>query len=530
MTDILAHDYVEQAYRQYGQHVVANRAVADYRDGLKPVQRRILWAMWRLGLRPGHTWTKSARTVGELIGRYNPHGDQSGYDALVTMVGARYPLVEGQGNFGGPRDPPASMRYTEARLSPLASVAIGPDESVMQLVPNFDGTTDEPAWMPSELPFLLLNGTSGIAVGIACEIPPHNLAEIAEAIKVAVARGPDLTVADIGCVLGPDYGAGLLVSPPADVREVYRTGQGALSFRCRYTIEPDAKAYRLVVHDLAPRFSVDRFMAQMAALQETRVIDRATDESAGETIRLVVKARDRQALVDHVVPTLDTSVSFRFFANESRADGALTFKTDLADLLRRWVQYRLGQITLTLRAAATRLDREIENLDARLMACRQVRLIAKILTESQDARTDLAAALGCTANQADHILGIPVGQLARQHADRIVQEIAERKARRDDLVARSGRPDRELVDQIDDLVVRYGQPRGTGLAHRVWVARSGRFGQVGHDRVRPDDQVIGPGAEVVQVTWSDGAKSSGPVDQMAGQADGRLAVRVRRRS
>lgn len=528
MTDIQADQYVEQAYRQYGQYVVSSRAVADYRDGLKPVQRRILWAMWRLGLKPGHTWTKSARTVGEVIGRYHPHGDKGSYDALVSMTGDMYPLVEGQGNFGGPTDPPASMRYTEARLAPLVTAVMGPDESCVALQPNFDGTTDEPVWLPAELPFILLNGASGIAVGVTCEIPPHNLIEIAQAIRVAVARGDALTVDDLACVLGPDYGASLLVSPDHEVRQVYRTGSGRLAFRCRHTVEPDGRGFKLVVQDLAPRFSIAKFMDQMAGLQEAKTIDYAADQSAGHQIKLVVRARDHQALLDHVVPLLDTAVSFQFLANESKPDGTLTFRTDLADLLRRWVQARLVQITKTLQAAVARFDRELAGMNARRLACQNLRSIAKVLTESQDPRAALQETLPCTADQADVILGTPIGQLSRLNVDRLDREITARTRDRDDLMARASRPADELLAQVDRWVKVHGKPRGTGLMDRAWVVRSGKIGRVLRDRVRPDDLVLDvqDGGTLLQVQWADGTKTKGPVEDQATRSRDVRASRV----
>ncbi|HEX3141187.1 MAG TPA: DNA gyrase subunit A, partial [Rhizobacter sp.] len=277
----LAH-YAERAYLEYALSVVKGRALPDVCDGQKPVQRRILFAMERLGLSftgaSGAKPMKSARMVGDVLGRYHPHGDQSVYDALVRMAqdfSQRYPLIDGQGNFGSrDGDGAAAMRYTEARLAPISRLLLDElDEGTVDFVPNYDGSTEEPKLLPARLPFVLLNGASGIAVGLATEVPSHNLREVAAA-AVALIRNDRLADDELAALIpGPDYaGGGQIISSAEDIRAAYATGRGSLKVRARWKIEDLARGqWQLVVNELPPGTSSQKVLEEIEELTNPKV-------------------------------------------------------------------------------------------------------------------------------------------------------------------------------------------------------------------------------------------------------------------
>ena len=251
--------YAERAYLEYAMSVVKGRALPEVADGQKPVQRRILYAMKEMGLTAGAKHVKSARVVGEILGKYHPHGDSSAYEAMVRLAQdfvMRYPLIDGQGNFGSrDGDGAAAMRYTEARLTPIAELLLSEiDHGTVDFVPNYDGAFEEPQLLPARLPMVLLNGASGIAVGLATEIPPHNLREVASA-AVALLRQPELDLDALQAYIpGPDFpGGGQIITPPADIRTAYQSGRGSLRVRARWQIERLARnQWRVVVNELPP--------------------------------------------------------------------------------------------------------------------------------------------------------------------------------------------------------------------------------------------------------------------------------------
>src|SRR6201996_9558546 len=271
-------DYAERAYLDYAVSVVKGRALPDVCDGQKPVQRRILFAMGEMGLAHDAKPVKSARVVGDVLGKYHPHGDQSAYDALVRLAqdfSMRYPLIDGQGNFGSrDGDGAAAMRYTEARLTPIARLLLDEiDQGTVDFMPNYDGSFEEPKLLPARLPFVLLNGASGIAVGLATEIPSHNLREVATA-AVALIRNPKLTHADLmQHVPGPDFpGGGQIISSEADIRDAYVTGRGSLKVRARWKIEDLARGqWQLIVTELPPGASTQRVLEEIEELTNPKI-------------------------------------------------------------------------------------------------------------------------------------------------------------------------------------------------------------------------------------------------------------------
>lgn len=325
--------YAERAYLAYAMSVVKSRALPQVEDGLKPVQRRILHAMNEMRLAATAKHVKSARVVGDVIGKFHPHGDVSVYDAMVRVAqdfSLRYPLVDGQGNFGSrDGDGAAAMRYTECRLTPIAELLLAEvDRGTVDFVPNYDGTMTEPALLPARLPFVLLNGASGIAVGMATEIPPHNLREVAEALKLVI-RKPTAQLDEVLAVLpGPDFpGGGQIISPPADIRAAYAAGRGSIRMRCRWRIEELARGqWRVIVHELPHGVSTAQVLSEIEAVtnpqprpgkkdvsQEQKnlkqamlgVLDAVRDESSDkEPVRIVLEPRSSRVPQDEFMAVL----------------------------------------------------------------------------------------------------------------------------------------------------------------------------------------------------------------------------------
>src|SRR3954465_6669702 len=329
--------YAQRAYLEYARSVVKGRALPDVADGQKPVQRRILYSMYRMGLGfgtgSGPKPVKSARVVGDVLGRFHPHGDQAAYDALVRMAqdfSQRYPLIDGQGNFGSrDGDGAAAMRYTEARLAPITRLLLDEiDEGTVDFIPNYDGSTEEPKLLPARLPFVLLNGASGIAVGLATEIPSHNLREVAAA-AIALLKNDKLGADDLAALLpGPDYpGGGQIISAPEDIRAAYASGRGSLKVRARWKIENLARGqWQLVVTELPPGTSAQKVLEEIEELTNPKVragkktlgaeqlqlkasllavLDAVRDESSKEaSVRLVFEPKSRTVAQSDLVNAL----------------------------------------------------------------------------------------------------------------------------------------------------------------------------------------------------------------------------------
>src|SRR6187551_1037896 len=375
----LAH-YAERAYLEYALSVVKGRALPDVCDGQKPVQRRILYAMQRMGLAfttaSGPKAVKSARVVGDVLGRFHPHSDQAAYDALVRMAqdfSQRYPLVDGQGNFGSrDGDGAAAMRYTEARLARITSLLLDEiDEGTVDFIPNYDGSTEEPRLLPARLPFVLLNGASGIAVGLATEIPSHNLREVAAA-AIALLKNDKLRADDLAALLpGPDYpGGGQIISPPEDIRAAYAGGRGSLKVRARWKIEDLARGqWQLVVTELPPGTSAQKVLEEIEELTNPKVkagrktvsaeqsqlkatvlavLDVVRDESSKDApVRLVFEPKSRSIEQQDLITTLLAHTSLETSASINLtmigADGRPTQKS-LREILIEWLGYRQATV------------------------------------------------------------------------------------------------------------------------------------------------------------------------------------------
>jgi len=499
-------DYAERAYLEYALSVVKGRALPDVCDGNKPVQRRILYSMFRMGLAftgtGGAKPVKSARVVGDVLGRFHPHGDQAAYDALVRMAqgfSQRYPLIDGQGNFGSrDGDGAAAMRYTEARLSPIARLMLDEiDEGTVDFQPNYDGSTDEPRLLPARLPFVLLNGASGIAVGLATEVPSHNLREVAAAtialLKNDKSKG-ELSDDELFALLpAPDYpGGGQIISSAADIREAYRSGRGSLKVRARWFIEDLARGqWQLVVNELPPGTSTQKVLEEIEELSNPKVkagkkalsveqvqlkqallavLDAVRDESGREAaVRLVFEPKSRAVEQPELVTLLLAHTSLECSAPMNLTmiggDGRPTQKS-LRRILSEWIAFRADTVQ---RRTAHRLARVLERihvLEGRQLVLLNIDEVIRIIRNADEPKPALMARFGLSERQADDILDIRLRQLARLEAIRIEQELKELRAEKDKLDEILGSPaalKRTLIREIEQDAKTHGDDRRTLL-------------------------------------------------------------------
>lgn len=495
----LAH-YAERAYLEYALSVVKGRALPDVCDGQKPVQRRILYAMQRMGLAFGASGApkpvKSARVVGDVLGRFHPHGDQAAYDALVRMAqdfSQRYPLIDGQGNFGSrDGDGAAAMRYTEARLAPIARLLLDEiDEGTVDFQPNYDGSTDEPRQLPARLPFVLLNGASGIAVGLATEIPSHNLREVAAA---AVALIRDERLDDDGLfalIPGPDYpGGGQLISPAAEIRAAYRSGRGSLKLRARWKIEDLARGqWQLVVTELPPGTSTQKVLEEIEDLTNPKVklgkktvtaeqqqlkatvlsvLDAVRDESGKEdAVRLVFEPKSRTVALPELITTLLAHTSLETSAPVNLtmvgADGRPVQKS-LRQMLSEWISFRQATVQ---RRTQHRLDKVLDRihvLEGRQLVLLNIDEVIRIIRNADEPKPALIERFALSDRQAEDILEIRLRQLARLEAIKIQQELAALRTEQKKLEEILGSPaalKRTLIREIEADAKAHGDDRRT---------------------------------------------------------------------
>ncbi len=491
----LAH-FAQRAYLDYAVSVVKGRALPDVADGMKPVQRRILYAMNAMGLVPGAKHVKSARVVGDVIGKYHPHGDQAAYDALVRMAqdfSLRYPLIDGQGNFGSrDDDPAAAMRYTEARLTPIARALLDElGQGTTDFLANYDGSQEEPRLLPARLPMVLLNGAAGIAVGMATEIPPHNLREIVAAAQ-ALLHGPGLGLdAVLASVRGPDFpGGGQLISDSAEIRAAYETGRGSLKMRARWRFEELARGqWQLVVTELPPGTSARRVQEEVEELinpkvragrksltpeqQQTRqvvlaVLDRMRDESSRDAaVRLVFEPRtakvDRQELVNtllaHTSLEINAPVNLVMIGRDGRPR-----QKPLLEILREWLAFRVETVR---RRSRHRLDRVLDRvhvLEGRQAVLLRIEEVIRVIRNSDEPKADLIAAFGLSDRQAEDILEMRLRQLARLEGIRLERELGElreEEASLRKLLDSDAALKRQVGRELDEDARRFGDARRT---------------------------------------------------------------------
>lgn len=491
-------EYAERAYLEYAMSVVKGRALPEVADGQKPVQRRILYAMRDMGLSSTAKPVKSARVVGEILGKYHPHGDSSAYEALVRMAQdftLRYPLIDGQGNFGSrDGDGAAAMRYTEARLTPIAELLLSEiDMGTVDFVPNYDGAFDEPRLLPARLPMVLLNGASGIAVGLATEIPPHNLTEVARA-AVALLEKPDLTTAELmQWVPGPDFpGGGQIITPSEDILAAYESGRGSVRVRARWEIERLARGqWRVVVSELPPGSSAQKVLAEIeeatnpkprpgkkALSQEQQnlkslmlsVLDRVRDESdSAQPVRLVFEPKSSRQDPDEFVRLLLAQTSLEGNASMNLVmigmDGRPGQK-GLKAILSEWLSFRSETVTRRLAYRLSQVEKRIHILEGRMIAFIHIDEVIKVIREADEPKADLIKAFGLSEVQAEDILEIRLRQLARLEGFKLEKELSELREEREGLRHLLDTPDAKrlmIIQEIRADAAKYGDARRSEL-------------------------------------------------------------------
>ncbi|MGC4062185.1 MAG: DNA topoisomerase IV subunit A [Aquabacterium sp.] len=498
----LAH-YAERAYLEYALSVVKGRALPDVCDGQKPVQRRILYAMDRMGLsfsgpnnNSGAKPVKSARVVGDVLGRYHPHGDTAAYDAMVRMAqdfALRYPLIDGQGNFGSrDGDGAAAMRYTEARLAPIARLLLDEiDMGTVDFIPNYDGSTEEPRQLPARLPFVLLNGASGIAVGLATEIPSHNLREVAAA-TVALIKNDKLPDSELFELLqGPDFpGGGQIISSPQDIQDAYRTGRGSVKVRARWKIEDLARGqWQLVVTELPHGTSAQKVLEEIEELTNPKVktgkkaltaeqtqlkttvlsvLDAVRDESSKDAaVRLVFEPKTRTVEQQELITTLlaHTSLETSSSINMTMvgADGKPTQKS-LRQMLTEWIGFRMDTVVRRTKHRLGKVLDRIHILEGRQLVLLNIDEVIRIIRHSDEPKAALIERFKLSERQADDILDIRLRQLAKLEAIKIEQELAElraEEARLRDILDNPSVLKRTVVKEIEADAKQFGDDRRT---------------------------------------------------------------------
>ena len=488
--------YAERAYLDYAISTIRSRALPDVSDGQKPVQRRILFAMHEMGLGPAAKPVKSARVVGDVLGKYHPHGDSAAYDAMVRMAqdfSLRYPLVDGQGNFGSrDGDGAAAMRYTEARLTQYARLLLDEiDQGTVEFVPNYDGSATEPELLPARLPMILLNGASGIAVAMATEIPSHNLVEVAQA-AIALIRDPKLSHEALMQIMpGPDFpGGGQIISSSADLAEAYRSGRGSIRVRARYHIEELARGqWQLVVDELPHGVSSQKVLEEVEELSNPKVrsgkkaltpeqlqaksqilnvMDAVRDESGREAaVRLVFEpktSRIEQALLVNTLlacTSLETSVSINLVMLGQ--DKRPRQKT-LTEILQEWVDFRLHTVRRRSAHRLGKVEDRIHILEGRQLVLLNIDEVIRIIRESDEPKPALMQAFGLTERQAEDILEIRLRQLARLEAIRIEQELKElfdERKKLQGLLGSEATLKKAVIKEIEADIKTYGDDRRT---------------------------------------------------------------------
>ena len=473
-------EYAERAYLDYSMYVVLDRALPFVGDGLKPVQRRIVYSMSELGLNAASKPKKSARTVGDVIGKYHPHGDRACYEALVLMAqpfSYRYPLIEGQGNFGSSDDPKsfAAMRYTESRLTPIAEVLLGElGQGTVDWVPNFDGTLEEPSWMPARLPHLLLNGTTGIAVGMATDVPPHNLNEVVSAC-VRLLDDPEASVAEL-CehVRGPDYPTGAeIITAAADLRTMYETGNG--SVRARATWSKEASGNFVVTtlpYQVSPSKVIEQIAAQMRAKKLPWLEDIRDESDHANPVRVVLVPRsnrvDAEQLMGHLFATTDLEKSYRVNLNVIGLDGKPSVK-NLKVLLEEWLAFRTDTVARRLKHRQEKVERRLHLLEGLLVAFLNLDEVIRIIRTEDEPRDALIARFALSQEQADYILDTRLKQLARLEEMKIrgeQDELAKELERIIAILGSKARLKKLVKDELLADAKKFGDARRSPLVQR----------------------------------------------------------------
>lgn len=472
--------FTENAYLNYSMYVIMDRALPFIGDGLKPVQRRIVYAMSELGLNAQAKYKKSARTVGDVLGKYHPHGDSACYEAMVLMAqpfSYRYPLVDGQGNWGAPDDPKsfAAMRYTESRLSKYAELLLSElGQGTVDYVPNFDGTIQEPKMLPARLPNILLNGTTGIAVGMATDIPPHNIQEVANA-AIMLLDNPNATLADVMThIQGPDYPTSAeIITSPTDIAKIYETGRGSIRMRAVWNKEDGD----IVITDLPHQVSGAKVLEQIATQMRNKklpLIEDLRDESDHENLtRLVLVPRsnrvDLEQVMNHLFATTDLEKSYRVNLNMIGLDQKPSVKS-LLTILTEWLEYRRSTIIRRLNYRLDKVLKRLHILDGLLVAFLNIDEVIDIIRHHDEPKLELIKRFSISETQAEAILELKLRQLAKLEEIKIKAEQDELAKERDQLqtlLSSNRRLNTLIRKEIITDAEKYGDKRRSPLVERA---------------------------------------------------------------
>ena len=473
------HKFTENAYLNYSMYVIMDRALPYIGDGLKPVQRRIVYAMSELGLNASAKFKKSARTVGDVLGKYHPHGDSACYEAMVLMAqpfSYRYPLVDGQGNWGAPDDPKsfAAMRYTESRLSRYAEVLLGElGQGTVDFVPNFDGTLNEPKMLPARLPNILLNGTTGIAVGMATDIPPHNLREVAKA-TIALIDNPKTTLDDLlDIVQGPDFPTEAeIITPRAEIRKIYQSGRGSVRQRAVWKKEDGEVVITALPHQVSGARVLEQIAAQMRN-KKLPMIEDLRDESDHENpTRLVLVPRsnrvDLDQVMNHLFATTDLEKSYRINLNMIGLDNRPAVK-NLLEILSEWLVFRRDTVRRRLQHRLDKVLKRLHILEGLLVAFLNIDEVIEIIRSEDQPKPELMSRFGISETQAEAILELKLRHLAKLEEMKIRGEQSELEKERDQLqatLASERRMNTLLKKELQADSEAYGDDRRSPLNER----------------------------------------------------------------
>lgn len=471
--------FTEEAYLNYSMYVIMDRALPHIGDGLKPVQRRIVYAMSELGLSHLAKYKKSARTVGDVLGKFHPHGDSACYEAMVLMAqpfSYRYPLVDGQGNWGAPDDPKsfAAMRYTEAKLSRFSEVLLTElGQGTVDWIPNFDGTLDEPKVLPARLPHILLNGVTGIAVGMATDIPPHNVREIADA-ACHVLDNPQASVTDLlQYVKGPDYPTDAeIITPAHELAAIYETGRGSIRMRAIYSQEDGDIVITALPHQTSGAKVLEQIAAQMNAKKLPMVSDLRDESDHESPCRIVIVPRsnriDVEQLMQHLFATTDLEKSYRVNLNILGLDQKPRVK-NLLEILSEWLVFRRETVRRRLQYRLDKVLDRIHVLEGLLIAFLNIDEVIRIIRENDEPKPVLIAHFGITERQAEAILELKLRHLAKLEEMKIRGELDELSKERDHLQSILGSESKltKLIrDELKADALKYGDDRRSPLVAR----------------------------------------------------------------
>ena len=494
--------YTEKAYLDYSMYVILDRALPHIGDGLKPVQRRIVYAMSELGLSAQSKHKKSARTVGDVLGKFHPHGDSACYEAMVLLAqpfSTRYPLVDGQGNWGSPDDPKsfAAMRYTEARLTPIAKILL--DElghGTVDWQPNFDGTLREPKLLPARVPSILLNGTTGIAVGMATDIPPHNLREVVNA-AIHLLDDPAASASDLmRFVPGPDYPTTAeIISPSADLRKIYETGNGSIRMRATYASEDGDIVINALPHQASPARILEQIAAQMQAKKLPMIVDIRDESDHENPIRLVLTPRSNRVNAEevmmHLFATTDLEKSYRVNLNMIGVDGRPQVKS-LHSILTEWLDWRRQTVTRRLTHRLDQVMDRVHILEGYLVAYLNIDEVIQIIREEDEPKHELMLRFGLSEIQANAILDLRLRHLAKLEEVKIQVEQTELEKEQkylEGVLGSRAKMTRLMRDELTQDAETYGDER-----HSPIIARQ-------EARALREDQLVA--SEPVTVVLSD---------------------------